>query len=327
MFFGYRTNTTKAAAVAAASASAVAGAGPVAAAAAGAAAAAAVAEALGEQSQELIPCHSGVTITEFDPTAHYATPQPPATRALMGPPQEVETGSQRRIFERVRSLSPSTFSDVMFEASSGPQEPGIRRCESFDLGRQSVVGNWAGEGNNKNNGRLVRSESEVWSKTGGHISGSSGLNLGHHRGNSFSDYSNHSNNNNNHYDTSRTTGHSNHRGSADAVRYSDDNHSNSSLMMVNGRSSGGQIRSHLKADVASGKLNIPSVFSPSRKLDLERPRNGQLTHNLVSEGVNRARLLNGRQYPQRIVSLLPSASEILMQIGELLFFSSSSHLT
>lgn len=326
MFFGYRTNTTKAAAVAAASASAVAGAGPVAAAAAGAAAAAAVAEALGEQSQELIPCHSGVTITEFDPTAHYATPQP-ATRALMEPPQEVETGSQRRIFERVRSLSPSTFSDVMFEASSGPQEPGIRRCESFDLGRQSVVGNWVGEGNNKNNGRLVRSESEVWSKTGGHISGSSGLNLGHHRGNSFSDYSNHSNNNNNnHHDTSRTTGHSNHRGSADAVRYSDDNHSNSSLMMVNGRSSGGHFRSHLKADVASGKLNIPSVFSPSRKVDLERPRNGQLTHNLVSEGVNRARLLNGRQYPQRIVSLLPSASEILMQIGEFLFFS-SSHLT
>ena len=324
MLFGDRTNTTKAAAVAAASASAVAGAGPVAAAAAGAAAAAAVAEALGEQSQELIPCHSGVTITEFDPTAHFATPQPPATRALMGPPPEVETGSQRRIFERVRSLSPSTFADVMFEASPGPQEPGIRRCESFDLGRQSVVGNWAGEGNNKNNGRLVRSESEVWSKTGGHISGSSGLNLGHHRGNSFSDYSNHINNNN-HHDTSRTTEHLNHRGSADAVRYSDNNHSNSSLMMVNG-SSGGHSRSHLKADVASGKPNIPSVFSPSRKLDLERPRNGQLTHNLVSEGVNRARLLNGRQYPQRIVSLLPSASEILMQIGKFLFFS-TFHLT
>jgi hypothetical protein len=286
-----RTNTTKAAAVAAASASAVAGAGPVAAAAAGAAAAAAVAAALGEDSQELVPYHSSITLTEIDPPGS-ATKLQSVPRSLLAAHED--GSSHVRIFERVRSLSPRAFSDAMFE---GPQAATqIRRSESFDLGLHA------------SSHRLVRSESDVWGNNTGESNGSDsiGHHRGHQRGNSFSEYSDHIL-----HETTRMRP-SNHMGKSETVAYNGNSHSGLPLVRVTTNSVHGQ--GNVKDN--NGRSDTDN------RLTLERPRNGQLTKKYTLD-VGRQQLptrvgkpLNGKRLPERIVSLLPSATEILLEIGK-----------
>ncbi|XP_024376002.1 uncharacterized protein [Physcomitrium patens] len=288
-----RTNTTKAAAVAAASASAVAGAGPVAAAAAGAAAAAAVAAALGEASQELVPYHSSITLTELEPPGSSTKPQY-LSRSLLTAQEE---GSHTRIFERMRSLSPQAFSDVMFE---GPQAGQIRRSESFDLGRST-----------SGNGRLVRSESEVCISTGasqcyGNDSLNVGHHRGHHRGNSFSEYSDHIQ-----HETTRMRP-SDHVGKSETVAYNGNHHSSSGLPMVRVTSSTND-QSIRKSDA--------SESNKETRATLEKLQNGH-TPKKYALDAGRQQLsskvgkpMNAKRFPERIISLLPSATEILLDIG------------
>lgn len=265
----------------------MAGAGPVAAAAAGAAAAAAVAAALGEDSQDLVPYHSSITLTEIDPN----TKSQPLSRVLLA--AQEEAGSHTRIFERVRSLSPRAFSDAMFE---GPQASQIRRSESFDMGCS----------NSTSNNRLVRSESEVWGNAGhSQCNGSDSLKVGHHqRGSSFSEYSDHIQHETPSMRPSYHTGKSETNGNS---------HSGLPLMRVATSSVQGQ---------GNGKDNTRK--SDSSRLTLERPRNGQKYTLDVGRHQLPSRIgkpLNGKRLPERIVSLLPSATEILLEIGKLTSFS------
>ncbi|KAG0615481.1 hypothetical protein M758_5G044700 [Ceratodon purpureus] len=292
-----RTNTTKAAAVAAASASAVAGAGPVAAAAAGAAAAAAVAAALGEESQELVPYHSSVRLTEIDPPGSNSKPQLLSRSFLNG---QEEGGSPMRIFEKVRALSPQAFSDAMFE---GPQTVPIRRTGSLDMIQSTRSFSPV---------RLVRSGSAVWGNDEDNkFNGSDRLKLEHHRrhhrGNSFSEYSEHVQ-----HETTRM-GPSNHIGKPETVASNGNSYSSAGAhdVGVTARSLNGQ-GSH-EVDTTEDDTDI--------RLTLGKPRNGRVTQR-YSLDVSRQQLttkngkpLNGNRLPERIVSLLPSATEILLEIG------------
>ena len=298
----HRTNTTKAAAVAAASASAVAGAGPVAAAAAGAAAAAAVAAALGEESQELVPYHSSVILTEIDP-ARSSSKLKSLSRSLLTAQEE---GSPMRIFERVRSLSPRAFSDAMFE---GPQTATIRRSESLDTIQSA---------SNFRPVRLVRSGSEQWDNGGDiNFNGSDSPKFeyrkSHHRSNSFSEYTEHIE-----HETTKMRP-SNYVAKSEAVACNGNFLSNSGAPVVKDIANSLSGQGNHKMDTAEGDTDT--------RVTLGRPRNGQLT-NRYSLDVNRQQLmtrvgkpLNGKRLPERIVSLLPSATEILLEIGKLNAFS------
>lgn len=299
----HRKNTTKAAAVAAASASAVAGSGPVAAAAAGAAAAHAVAAALGEESHELLPFHSSVTLTEIDPSGSNSKPHS-VLRRLLSPQEE---GSPMRIFEKVRSLSPQAFSDAMFE---GPQIAPIRRSESFDTIQSASSFSPI---------RLVRTGSEGWCNGGdSKFNGSESLKLenhrAQHRGNSFNEYSEHIQ----HETTNMRP--SNHIGNSEAVAYNGDFYSNSGppVVRVTARRLYGQ--GNDKVDTAEGDIDT--------RVTLGSLRNGQVTEKYDFD-FNRQQLasrvgkpLNGKRLPERIVSLLPSVTEILLEIGKLDIFPS-----
>lgn len=280
-----RTNTTKAAAVAAASASAVAGAGPIAAAAAGAAAAAAVAAALGEQSQELtVPYHhSGITLIELS--------DPPGSTSKPSRPIPEEGGSPMRIFEKVRSLSPRAFSDAMFE---GPQ---IRRSESVDAIKTPSNGSPA---------RLVRSGSEVWSNDSDH-SLKVELRNGYCRGNSFSEHSESA------YNETTSMRPPIHMGTSETV-----GSNGNSVVRVTASSLHGL--GNRKVDIEEDDID----HNHTRQSVVSRPRNGQVTKKYNLD-VNRQQLitrigkpLNKKlRLPERIVSLLPGATEMLLEIGKL----------
>lgn len=270
-----------------------------------------------------MPFHSTVALTEFDSSSHNSRPQH-ATRTILAAQEE---SSHARIFERVNSCSPASFSESMFE-DWAPQGSRIRRCESFDLGQRSAD-SVVGDGN-RTSGRLVRSESEVWGhdKVGQTTGRNVAINLVHHRDNSFSNYSS-----NVHHDTTSRAGFTIRRGNSGVLPHREGNHLSpregnhssprSSISSSSSSSLYGEgvlkVENGAKPDVNSG----PPTREPQ---GAERLRNGQVSQNFKMHLSGHFKLssragkpLNGRRLPERIVSLLPSATEILLEIGKIVW--------
>lgn len=284
-----RMDRTKAAAIAAASASAVAGAGPVAAAAAGAAAAEAVVAAMGE-SKEIIPYYGTATATDVKGFTYQAFSRTGSTSSF-------KKRDDLKEFD-IAPYSPggglvSDKIDSQESACTFGEEAYLRRAESFDLHRLRRTNSMEAHPC-----KVSRSESEIWDKITGPQRDLKGLKHLHCDNLLFKDI----------WDDGNCAAKQS-RGKSTSIDFDDVDLSIASRNTQNDSSQQSlRKNAHQAERYLSTKVRVKSWNCNGAPVQKHLPQNFSQSYRFL--GSERR-----EKFPKKIVSLLPLATEILIELG------------